>query len=429
MKIKNILLCLIVFFCAYVISSNLIPKFYYSKAQFALKNKDYQTASNYLYKALLLRPNNLDYRYYYVKSLTKLKPTYKIQKIIYKFSNGEDSAASIAQDKINDWKRNINLNIGNNYIDQVPMDSAIIRWNKNSFPLRVYIDEQNFLSVPEYYKDAILKAFNQWDKSIDFIGFKYISNRSDAQIEILLKELPDNICDKNGLCKYVVGYTEPDVRGNTLNKMTITLYDKTPNGDYFSDKEVYNTVLHEIGHALGIMGHSYSTDDLMYMQAQNSTNIFIQYKEDFHYISGNDINTMKLLYMLKPDITDNSEPEKLIYPPIILGSKEDIAKKKFKEAISYIKSSPDISVGYINLAGAYTDLKQYKKALTALEKALDKSNTDNERFVIYYNFAYIYRDLKQYKAALDYANLAKNIQSSQDILELISIIEHEMSVN
>ena len=283
--------------------------------------------------------------------------------------------------------------------------------------------------MPEYYKDAILKAFNQWDKSIDFIGFKYISNRSDAQIEILLKELPDNICDKNGLCKYVVGYTEPDVRGNTLNKMTITLYDKTPNGDYFSDKEVYNTVLHEIGHALGIMGHSYSTDDLMYMQAQNSTNIFIQYKEDFHYISGNDINTMKLLYMLKPDITDNSEPEKLIYPPIILGSKEDIAKKKVKEAISYIKSSPDISVGYINLAGAYTDLKQYKKALAALEKALDKSNTDNERFVIYYNFAYIYRDLKQYKAALDYANLAKNIQSSQDILELISIIEHEMSVN
>ena len=47
--------------------------------------------------------------------------------------------------------------------------------------------------------------------------------------------------------------------------MTITIYDKDANGSYFSDRQLYNTVLHEIGHALGIMGHSYSTDDLMYM--------------------------------------------------------------------------------------------------------------------------------------------------------------------
>ena len=428
MKIKNIIALLVVFTVAYWLTCYYTPKFYYSKAQTAFEKQDYMTASEYLRKALLLKPDNLDYRYFYVDSLSKLKPTYKIQKIIYKYSKGDDGAAILAQEKINDWKHYIHQNIGSNYIEQAPLDSNIIRWNKNSFPLKVFINENNFSSVPEYYETAVKRAFDQWDNSIDFIDFEYNTDQSKAQIEILLEKLPDNVCDKNGICKYVVGYTSPTISGKSLKKMTITLYDKTPKGDYFSDKEIYNTILHEIGHALGIMGHSYSTDDLMYMQAQNSNSFFIQYKEDFHYISGSDINTMRLLYMINPNITDKPEQEKLIFAPIILGSREEMASKKVKEAIQYIKTSPDISVGYINLAGAYIDLKQYKKALNALQKALELANTDNEKFIIYYNFAYTYHDMKKYQTALDYANLAKNIQSSQDILELIGIIEHNMTV-
>ena len=38
-------------------------------------------------------------------------------------------------------------------------------------------------------------------------------------------------------------------------------------------------------------------------------------------------------------------------------------------------------------------------------------------------------NLKEYDTALEYANLAKNIQTSQDVLELIGIIEHDKRVS
>ena len=86
-------------------------------------------------------------------------------------------------------------------------------------------------------------------------------------------------------------------------------------------------------------------------------------------------------------------------------------------------------MGYINLAGAYADLKEYNKAISALENALDTAKNDDEKFIIYYNYAYIYMNLKEYDTALEYANLAKNIQTSQDVLELIGIIEHDKRVS
>ncbi len=432
LKTRDIFLGIIVIIAAYGITTIITPKIFFWKGMNLYNNKNYSAAIGYIKKALILRPDNTDYRFYFVKSLSELKPTYEVQKIMYKFATNkkDDGATILANEKIAEWKRNIHENIGNNYIEQTPSDSHIIRWNKNSFPLKVYIDTMN--SVPDYYKSAISRALNQWDKSVDFVAFTLAEKQSDAQISILFAPIPENVCDNDSkICKFVVGYTTPKTTGRKLQKMTITIYDKNPRGEYFSDKEIYNTVLHELGHALGIMGHSYSSSDLMYQQTQNNHSIFALYREDFHYLSGNDVNTLKLLYMLEPTITDkvSKDKEALIYTPILLGSPEERAQQKVKEALDYINTSPEIAVGYINLAGAYADLKQYKKALEALQSALDVANTDNEKFVIYYNFAYIYLNTEKYDAALEFAELAQQIQSTQDIIELISVIKHNQNIS
>ena len=401
LKTRDLFLGIIVIIAAYGITTILTPKILFWRGKALFEDQKYTSALGYFNKALIFKHDNRDYRYYFVKTLANLKPTYKVQKAMYKFANDDkdDSASILAHDKITEWKRNIHSNMGDNYIEQAPSDANIIRWNKNSFPLKVYIDSKNLTGLPDYYTSAVSRA-------------------------------PDNICDNNGVCKFVVGYTSPKISGHRLKNMKITIYDKNPAGEYFSDKEVYNTVLHEMGHALGIMGHSYSTNDLMYLQTQGN-DIFTPYREDFHYLSGNDVNTLKLLYMLEPTITDKPYTSKkgLIYTPVILGSREEIAQKKVEEAKDYINSSPDIAVGYINLAGAYADLKEYKKALDALQSALDTANTDNEKFIIYYNYAYIYMNMKKYDAALEYAELAQRIQPSQDVTELISIIKHNKSVD
>ncbi len=428
---KNFILFVIVLIGAYCLTTIMTPKILFWHGQTLYNNKNYIGAITYIKKALIFQPDNHEYRYYFVKSLSEIKPTYKVQKLMYEIANSEkdDSANFLAKEKITEWRRNIHANIGNNYIEQAPADSNVIRWNKSSFPLKIYIDNSTLENLPDYYKSAISRALSQWDKSVDFVSFTSTEKKSDAQILLYLKKMPDNVCAE-GICKFVTGYTSPKISGHRLKNMTITIYDKNPIGEYFSDKEIYNTVLHELGHALGIMGHSYSTSDLMYMQAQGKDSIFTPYREDFHYLSGNDVNTLTLLYMLEPNITDTppNDDEKLIFTPIILGSKKEIAEKKLEEAQDYIKSSPNLAAGYINLAGAYADLKEYKKALVSLESALDNAGTAEETYLIYYNFAYIYINMEKYAAALDYARLAHKIHPTQEVIELLNIIEYNRQI-
>ena len=433
LKTRDIFLGIIVIIAAYGITTIITPKIFFWKGMNLYNNKNYSAAIGYIKKALILRPDNTDYRFYFVKSLSELKPTYEVQKIMYKFATNkkDDGATILANEKIAEWKRNIHENIGNNYIEQTPSDSHIIRWNKNSFPLKVYIDTMN--SVPDYYKSAISRALNQWDKSVDFVAFTLAEKQSDAQISILFAPIPENVCDNDSkICKFVVGYTTPKTTGRKLQKMTITIYDKNPRGEYFSDKEIYNTVLHELGHALGIMGHSYSTDDLMYMSSRETQDkIFTRFRSSFQYLSAKDLNTLRLLYNMTPTITDTPlqeiDREGLIYAPVVLGSAEEIGNQKLKEAENYIKNAPDLPGGYIDLAVAYAQLGKLRKATENLDTALQLAKTDQDKYVIYYNYAVVYLNNNKPDSALKYAQTAQRIKNSEEILDLISNIEHAIS--
>lgn len=210
--------------------------------------------------------------------------------------------------------------------------------------------------------------------------------------------------------------------------MTIVLYSKDPFGNYFSDKELYNTILHEIGHALGIMGHSYSSEDLMYMTSDNDNSFYAPYRSSFQYLSSKDINTIKLLYKLIPNITNTPLEEfnkkGLIYAPVILGTSSQISTRKLKEAQNYIKNAPNLAGGYIDLAIAYTELNKNREALKALEKALELAKSDNEKYMVNYNLAVLNMNENNLEAASAYAKAAKELYNSEEVKELITNINH-----
>ena len=265
----------------------------------------------------------------------------------------------------------------------------------------------------------------QWADYADFLSFTFTVEKK-ADIYVKFNPLPDDICE-DGVCKYVVAYTIPKISGNQLKSMTITMYDKDANGNYFSDKEIYNTILHEIGHALGIMGHSYSSDDLMYMSTSPETT-YTRYRTAFHFLSQDDINTLNLLYKMIPDITNvpisKFDKEGLIYAPIVLGNSRQISSRKIKEAQNYIDSAPDIPNGYIDLAVAYADQENYSKAIEALREALERAQTDSDRYIIYYNIAAAHLNSNNLDEAEKYLELARRINDSSDISELQSNINH-----
>ncbi len=405
------------------------PMIYYKKGRALLDKQDYARARYNFQKSYFFDNKNKDNRYYYVQALIHLPPDISVQKELFEIANGnlDDSAQQAAMQQINEWKNQIAYKIGDNYIEQTPFESGTVRWDKDTFPLKININNESGKNVPEYYESEIKRAFAQWQQSTGFLSFVYTDNPRHSNISVKIANIPSDICNENN-CKYIVAYTKPEISGNLLKKMTITLYATDPKGSFFSDKELYNTILHEIGHAMGIMGHSYSSGDLMYMYSEDNNSFYVPYRSSFQYLSSQDINTMELLYKFLPDIS-NTSPEKLnrknlIYPPIILGTGKEINSRKLKEAKNYIKNAPDIPAGYIDLGIAYSELGNKKEAIKAIQKAYNLSRTQNEKYISAYNLAVVYLENNNPEKAMQYAKEAQNISNSDIIKELIMNIKH-----
>ena len=423
-KIITILVC--AFFILFAVFLKATPVCFYYQGKSALDKKDYIKAHKCLKNAYNFDKKNKDYRYYYVQSLLRLSPTVTVQKEMFNIasSDDKDSAQTVAEAKIAEWRNNILSNIGNNYIEQAPSDKGIVRWSIEKFPLKIALVNQSNVEIPEYYNNEVYRAFSQWEVSSQILKFSSTNNANDADILVKFENLPNDVCDGNG-CKYVVGFTTPSIKNNILKKMTITLYTKDPNGNYFSDKELYNTILHEAGHALGIMGHSYSSDDLMYMATEGS-NFYTPYRSSFQYLSSQDINTIKLLYKLVPAITNSEKvnTKGLVYAPIVLGTSKEVSLRKLKDAQNYVKSAPDIPGGYVDLGIAYAELNKTHEAVKALQKALTLSKSDSDKYISYFNIAVVFVNSGDTKNALEYALKAQSISNNDEINELITNIRH-----
>ena len=414
-----ILIGLLLFFYAF-------PYLLFKIGENAYVNKNYVRAFNTLSVAYHMHKQNEDYRYYYARTLTNLKPVLQVQKDLFEISQSkiDDGAKRVAAKKLDEWRLNVNYNIGNNYIYNAPSEKGIVRWDDNKFPLKVAIDET--VSVPSYYRNEIVASLNQWSRSVDFLKFKLVNKTSDADIVLKIAALPKNAC-KGKECKFIVGFTVPTIKNRILKKMTITLYDKTPTGEYFSDKELFNTVMHELGHAFGIMGHSYYEGDLMFVSTTSNNEMdYARARSSFQFLTSSDINTIKLLYKLIPDVSNTPVREMntagLIYAPIIIGSEQEMQERKVQEALAYINEAPDMSGGYVDLAIAYSELGHDDKALQAFKKAMKFARTDAEKYIVYYNLAVQLASMNKKSKALKYAQKAKNINPTDEVIELISKI-------
>ena len=415
MNKKILFICFVI--VAIFITIVILPKALSAKGKKCYKNGNMACAISCFKNAHMLMPMDLHYEYYLTKSLTKVKPTYKIQKELYNLSQKArgTNAKNLAANTLSYWKSSLIGKIGNNYIEQAPTDDDIVHWNKNSFPLNVYIHKET--NIPEYYEFAISKALSLWTRSINFVNFKYTDTKSNAQIIIDIKPIPQDLC-VNGVCKYVTAYTTPAISMKQLKSMTITLYDKDPTGNYYSENAMFKTVAHELGHALGIMGHSYNPSDMMYSTQHSATESDYS-RSNRGILSANDINTLLLLYTLEPTVTDKpTEGSKLVYAPVILGSKDEMINRKITEAQNYIQRSPHLSTGYVELASAYLKKGKPKAAEENLLKALNYTKTSEETYMIYYNLAVVSCIEKQFNKAQTYVDKAKQIKNSPELSEI-----------
>lgn len=414
---------LIVLLVALFYKSPFSAMYNFNKGKELYLANNYEQSLPYFERALFATPKDSLMRYTYVLALSKAKPTYSVQKKLYEIATTEpaDEATKTAKLKIAFIKSQIFSEFRGNYINNAVFGNDILRWDIRSFPLKIYFENAN--EVPQYYLENINKALSLWSNSTNFVKFTQVNDKQSANIIIAFKDLPEDFC-KNDVCSYVVAFTEPEISSQKiLKKMNLTFYKTNPRHENFSSQEILNTALHEIGHTLGIMGHSNNPRDLMFAQKDNSSRYFNSLPTP--NFTRNDLNTLVLLYRIKPTISNNQnlQSETFYYAPILIGEDDERIKNKIIENQNYIKNYPTIAGGYINLASSYADFGDFQSAINTLQQGEKYIKSNDDKFLIEYNKAAIYYNMQRYSEALTAANSAKSIRDDSSLNELIEEIQ------
>jgi len=381
MILRNILISTVI---ALMLASSCIAYQYYEAGKKHFEGGEYEKASRYLKQAVKNHPTHLKCRYFYAQSLINTQQFKEAQKQYEKIIElsplsyeAKLAAVGIAElEKFMLAERGIELDenenkslveaqvhfkSGDNYIANALDGGKITRWSTDKMPIKLYIERPVGL---EGYKDSyyaeVKRAMEAWvyGAGLKLISYEIVNTQEEGDIRVyFVKE----ILKKTGKA-YVAGLATPFIRKNILYYFEIKL---------IPQENLYTTVLHEFGHALGISGHSSDQGDIMYASVN-------EVKE----LSSRDKNTLAMLYKLDPDISnfdEGQEPEeKSAKNEEILGSSENLLDKKLKEAKEYTEKYPNNVLSWVHLGNAYFSQGKYQEAAVSLEKAMeiDSSHTN-----------------------------------------------------
>jgi predicted Zn-dependent protease len=132
-------------------------------------------------------------------------------------------------------------------------------WSWQSYPLKIYVKYSASKYYRPLYRDYIEYAFKEWEKADNRITFVFVHSSDSADIIIRFVDNLTKIYDENFL-----GLTETDYnKYKNITRADVQLGLLKFNNEKITDGEMKATIIHEMGHTLGL-GHSSNDKDIMY---------------------------------------------------------------------------------------------------------------------------------------------------------------------
>ena len=83
-------------------------------------------------------------------------------------------------------EKTIKAAVIDSYFRNVCKAGKLIRWNKNSLPLQVYIEDNK--TVPEYYREVVMSAYQAWQRASEgLVRFEFVESPSEADMKCYFK--------------------------------------------------------------------------------------------------------------------------------------------------------------------------------------------------------------------------------------------------
>ncbi len=239
------------------------------------------------------------------------------------------------------------------YLHESFKNGRLMRWT--FMPLNVYISPMKFYTKQgqnDIYQTMVIRACEEWEKACPGIQFKLVDNILSSNINVEWRRI-----DRKALGHCQFNYD----KSNRLfgAEVSIGLSDGVICQKYMAEDEVYHTILHEFGHALGL-GHSPYDTDIMYTP----------HKYGVVSLSPRDKTTIKWLYKLNQGMTLNDliskyqissqYPDEIITKVILQNNPSEFEKVKGSLINSEQK---DLLTEQTNIA----DLKKYNLSLQNIQ--------------------------------------------------------------
>ena len=139
-------------------------------------------------------------------------------------------------------------------------EHATLRWQAKQMPLRVHLPEPpaDIASDPEAVFDAVRDGVTDWEGAAGegVPSFTFVKDPGEADIPIVWEEAPSGWFIAH--CVYDNHLMQR--RFGVARILVTTRW----HGQEVPLQQLYETVLHEMGHALGLGGHSPDPGDIMY---------------------------------------------------------------------------------------------------------------------------------------------------------------------